>query len=828
MTAMWHANPASISLFTISLLVAGINLLAWYQHASLGMPVLLVLSGNFLWLFGFGVAVGMDDYASHLFWTGFQYLGAGILMIGMITFSLNFIGYSRWMNGRSLLLVSAVPVLGALLACTNAWHHLFWTEAHLLLYNGIALMKFDYGPGFWVYLSYNYLVVIFSAVVFWRGPRQPSGQQRWPAALIMLVGILLPLLSNILYLAWLNPFSTLDLSVLGYSVAGLFITGGLLYTFLQDMLAIPRNKLVQDMPDVVLVMDARDRIRDVNTAALKMIGLPEIEIIGQTLQQLRKNDAAELELLRRYQYTLEAQGEVLLEMPGGALHFNFRLTPLYDWTNKLSGRLIVLRDTTELYKRENALKDANTRLEDLNTRLLNEMATRENMQNLVLEQQRNLTTLDERERLGRELHDGLGQVLGYLNMEAQTAQTTLENGDLATLRASLDKIASVARDGHDNVRSFILGLRTASTILAFRDALRLLLEQFGQLSGLCVALEFPEDAPEPVFQWELEVAALQVVREALTNVRKHSAAQRVIVKTVFDGELARVEIADNGSGFDAEAWHAGGSNAAHYGLAMMREQIEKVGGRFEIQSRLGSGTSIIAWLPCLAVQTDADDLRTARGLRILLVDDHPLFLEGLRNLLKSRGLMVVGLAHDGLEAQSMAEALRPDVVVMDVNMPGCDGLEATRLIKLALPATQVLILTVSEDEDSLYEAMKNGASGYLPKSLDAKEFVRLLASLSRGETPLTAGMALRLMRKFDRRGRVSQGMLEEKQAERPEGLTDRQWLILQSVAQGQKYKEIALQLRLSERTVKREMGQVLELLHIENRKDLANFARVRN
>ena len=91
---------------------------------------------------------------------------------------------------------------------------------------------------------------------------------------------------------------------------------------------------------------------------------------------------------------------------------------------------------------------------------------------------------------------------------------------------------------------------------------------------------------------------------------------------------------------------------------------------------------------------------------------------------------------------------------MDVNMPVCNGLEATRLIKQALPHTQVLILSVSEDEDNLYEAIKNGASGYLPKSLNAREFVRLLASLSRGETPLSSGMALRLMRRFDRRWSV--------------------------------------------------------------------------
>ncbi|MCX6081265.1 MAG: response regulator [Chloroflexi bacterium] len=830
---MWQTNPLSIFLLVSSALIGSLSVYVWIQRTSLGLPILAVLWGDFLWLFGYAIALGVRDYDGRIFWAKFQYLGIGLVMIGIVTFTLRYADYSNWMTRRNLALISAVPVIGTLLVWTNEWHHLVWQDAQLVIRDGMALLKISYGPYFWFYAAYNYLIIGFSLLVFWRIYRRSGGSQRGQAAVI-LVGITFPLLANLLYLTRLNPFPDLDLTVLGYSLSGVFITWGMLRYFLLDMLAIPRNQVVQDMPDAVLVMDARDRLRDVNPAALKLLGLPERQVIGNTLQNLRKNDAAELDLLRKYQYVMEAQDEFVLGTPERPLYFNFRLTPLYDWRNKLSGRLIVMRDTTELHKRESALKDANIRLEDLNARLMNEMASRENMQNLMLEQQRTLMTLDERERLGRELHDGLGQMMGFLNLEAQTAQTTLENGDFATLQASLEKIASVARDGHDDVRSFILGLRTASSRVPFREGLRLILEHFCQRYGVTAWLDYPDNAPEPAFQLDVEMVVLQVLREALANIRKHSGALHVTVSFIFTDELARLEIGDDGVGFNPEARHLpdaspglGKDGSHHFGLTMIREQIEKAGGRFEVRSAQGLGTRIIVQVPCLGQQpgdSDTDDLRTARGLRILLVDDHQLFLEGLRNLLKSRGLTVVGLAHDGLEAQSMADALRPDVIVMDVNMPGCGGLEATRLIKLALPKTQVLILTVSEDEDSLYEAMKNGASGYLPKSLDANEFVRLLASLSRGETPLTAGMALRLMRKFDRRGRVSQGMLEEKQAERPEGLTDRQWLILQSVAQGQKYKEIALQLRLSERTVKREMGQVLELLHLENRKDLLNYS----
>ncbi len=113
-------------------------------------------------------------------------------------------------------------------------------------------------------------------------------------------------------------------------------------------------------------------------------------------------------------------------------------------------------------------------------------------------------------------------------------------------------------------------------------------------------------------------------------------------------------------------------------------------------------------------------------LRILLVDDHSLFLEGLRNLLVSEGIDVVGLAHDGLDALAQARRLRPDVILMDIQMPRCDGVSATRLIKAELPECKVVMLTMSEDEQDLFEAVKSGALGYLLKRLDATEFFMYL------------------------------------------------------------------------------------------------------
>ncbi|MFH1634015.1 MAG: response regulator [Chloroflexota bacterium] len=255
----------------------------------------------------------------------------------------------------------------------------------------------------------------------------------------------------------------------------------------------------------------------------------------------------------------------------------------------------------------------------------------------------------------------------------------------------------------------------------------------------------------------------------------------------------------------------------------MRERAEGVGGRLEIQSAPGEGTRVLVTLPRFLSSTSAegDELAEIRGLRIVLADDHPLFLDGLRNLLTARGLTVIGTAQDGHEAIEKVRALRPDVAILDLNMPGCNGIEATRAIKAEMPEVKVVILTIPEAEDHLYEAIRSGASGYLYKNLEANQLCKLLIGLLRGEAALSPGLAERLMTEF----RV---LPREQRLDRGEYLTPHQRNILQKVAEGLTYKEIGAQLSITERTVKYHMGQMLEALNVETRSEaIAHLHRMR-
>lgn len=212
-------------------------------------------------------------------------------------------------------------------------------------------------------------------------------------------------------------------------------------------------------------------------------------------------------------------------------------------------------------------------------------------------------------------------------------------------------------------------------------------------------------------------------------------------------------------------------------------------------------------------------------MRVLLVDDHALFLEGLQNLLTGRGVEVVGTARDGLEAVDKARQFSPEIILMDIRMPVCDGLTATRLIKAEMPQIKIVMLTTSSNESDLFEAIKSGACGYLLKSLEAGPFLTYLQGVSKGEAAVSRELAGALIKEFARQNSgTSSGSEAEKSAQGEIGLTLRQTEILQWVFQGLSYKEVAEKLCLSEHTIKYHMGEILQRLHLKNRDEVMAYA----
>jgi DNA-binding NarL/FixJ family response regulator len=209
------------------------------------------------------------------------------------------------------------------------------------------------------------------------------------------------------------------------------------------------------------------------------------------------------------------------------------------------------------------------------------------------------------------------------------------------------------------------------------------------------------------------------------------------------------------------------------------------------------------------------------AIRVLIVDDHALFRRGLQMVLEGeRDIDVVGEASDGHEAVEKAEQTTPDVVLMDVRMPKRSGIEATRTIKDTLPSTKILMLTISDDEADLYEAIKAGASGYLLKEISIDEVSGAVRAVSQGQSLISPPMASKLLTEF---ASMVKRRDERTQVPGPR-LTERELEVLKLVAKGLNNRDIGTELFISENTVKNHVRNILEKLHLHSRMEAVVYA----
>ena len=219
----------------------------------------------------------------------------------------------------------------------------------------------------------------------------------------------------------------------------------------------------------------------------------------------------------------------------------------------------------------------------------------------------------------------------------------------------------------------------------------------------------------------------------------------------------------------------------------------------------------------------AERLKTStRGpIRVLVADDQALFRRGLTVVLSvSEDIEVVGEASDGEEAVAKAQELTPDVVLMDVRMPRLSGIEAARHIRRILPATEILMLTVSDEEEDLYESVKAGANGYLLKEIAIEEIAETVRAIVQRQGVISPSMTSKLISEF----RVLSRRAAEREELPPPGLTTREMQVLRLMAHSKSNKDIAGALFISENTVKNHVRNILEKLHLHSRMEAVTYA----
>ena len=228
--------------------------------------------------------------------------------------------------------------------------------------------------------------------------------------------------------------------------------------------------------------------------------------------------------------------------------------------------------------------------------LLRDVSEQKRAQAQIVEQQRALAMLQEREHLARELHDGVGQVLGYVKMQAQAARDRLAQDQKAAADSQLAQLVTVAQDAHADVREYILGARSAvAGQPGFLPALREYMKRFSENYDLRAELIEPPNWSDDILEATVAAQLLRVIQEALTNARKHARAHCVQVTIHFDGQRAQGFVQDDGVGFDPSLLAT--TEGQKYGLGFMRERAEEVGGSVVIHSAPGRGTRVVVEVP---------------------------------------------------------------------------------------------------------------------------------------------------------------------------------------------------------------------------------------
>jgi signal transduction histidine kinase len=541
------------SVFTVLLLIA-LAAYSWRRGSVPGavpfaISCLLAMPMALSLLMGY-LAVNAE---TRLFWGRFDDIWWLPSTTAITCFILEYAWPGHWLTRRNLFLLSIVPVLSIPLILIDDFYQEIPVNPVLLGMEGIS-----FGAGGGIPFLYSFILFLINMVVFtWLFIRSP--QYRIPVILMVIGQITVRLLllgkspeleARLLHLpVFVFPYLAYTIALFGFHMF--------------DPIPIARQMTVEQLHVGMLVLDPQERVTSMNPSAERFLDVSMKRARGRPVR----------ELLPAYPQGQEAiPDETEIEFSLGtdpALHYYIlMISMLKDFRGLEVGRLLLLRDVTE----------------------------QKRAQSQIMEQQRVLATFKEREQLARELHDSIGQVMGYAGFQLEAASKLIRDGDDDAAILQLNRLAGVFRDTHADVREYILNLRSGlSPHQPFFETLQEYLQGFTSNYDIRTRLDVDKIIDASSIPSESQMQFFRIVQEALSNARKHGKAHVVQVSFAGDDHTVHMTIQDDGIGFDPAVNSVPGKS--HFGLQFMRERAEALGGCLQIESSPGVGTRVILDVP---------------------------------------------------------------------------------------------------------------------------------------------------------------------------------------------------------------------------------------
>ncbi|NNJ10817.1 response regulator [Chloroflexales bacterium ZM16-3] len=681
------------SIIITGLVCALIALFAWNNRAERGAIAFMVLMlGVMIWSLGYAQELHSTDLPTKIPWAKAEYIGIVIVPVAWLAFALQYTEHDRWATHRRLALLAIPSLLTLALVWTNEAHGLIWSSISLVPGRLFMGWQATYGAGFWLFMAYAYTLLLIGTLLLLRVAIQRPSLYRGQAG-ALLAGSLIPWLGNLIDNIGLSPLPGLELAPFAFMITGLTFTWALTRWRLFDIVPVARDRVIERMRDGVIVLDAQDRVVDINPAACRIIEWERASAIGRPILPILGQQTSAIERLIDAN---EADEQIAINLAGQQRVFQVRISPLSERRGALGGRLVILSDITKLKQAEQDLIEARMVAEAANdakgtflATMSHEIRTPMNgvlgMADLLLESDLSGPQQELAQMIytsGNQLMRMINTILDFSKIEAGQLELDAQPFALRTcVESSLDIVAAAAAEKGLEL-SYQIAPGTPTMIVQDQTRLRQILANL-----LNNAVKFTQRG-----EVELRVGR-EGIREGVAFADTLAFAVRDTGIGIPSDRIGR--LFRSFSQVDtATARTYGGTGL---GLAISKLLVEAMGGAMSVESAAGEGSTFsfsIMAPPAQGVAPSAYEAATPelQGRRALIVDDSKMIRLSLAAQLDAWGMRPTAVESGPAAIKLLREGASFDLAIIEAQMAEMSGMDLAGVIRQIRPVSPLPII----------------------------------------------------------------------------------------------------------------------------------------